>query len=418
MDIEIRKSLKHNITVNLLDGGFFGFALGFASFVTVIPLFVSTMTDSAILIGLIPAIHTVGWQFPQLFTAQKVSKLVRFKPMVMTLTIQERLPFLGLAIVAWFAPSIGIKSALVLTFLMLTWQGLGAGFAANAWQSMIGKIIPAESRGTFYGSQSAIANLLASISAVVAGSILENLFSPLNFTICFLLAFAAMGISWISLGFTREPPLILEEASLEESDFRKKIGLILHNDPNFRSFLVVRMVSQLGVMGFAFYTVYAVQELGMSKMNVGILTAVLMATQIIANPVMGWAGDRWSHRRIMELGLISAALSAFFAWIAPTPGWFFLVVVFAGIANVAIWTIGLAMVQEFGGLSDRPAYIGLANTLVAPFTILAPFIGGWLADTFGYSSAFIASAIFGLITAGLLHWKVKEQRSGLRLDTI
>jgi MFS family permease len=411
MEFEIRKSLKHNTTVNLLDGGFFGFALGFASFVTVIPLFVSTMTDSAILIGLVPAIHSVGWQFPQLFTAHRVSKLLRYKPMVMTLTIQERLPFLGLALVAWYAPSIGVQAALVLTFLLLAWQGIGGGITANAWQTMIGKIIPSEYRGTFYGAQSSTANLMASFSAIVAGSFLENLYSPLDFSICFLLAFLAMVISWIFLSMTREPPRVLEEEMLDQSGFRERLKYILRNDPPFRSFLFVRMLSQLGVMGFAFYTVYAVQVLGMSKMTVGILTSVLMATQIIANPVMGWAGDRWSYRRVMELGLISAGFSAIFAWIAPSPNWFYLVMVLAGIANVAIWTIGMAMVQEYGSIVDRPAYIGLANTLIAPFTILAPFIGGWLADSYSYSSAFFASAVFGFLTAGIIHWKVKEQRS-------
>lgn len=60
MNIEIQKNLKHNLIVNLLDGGFFGFAMGFSSFVTILPLFVSTMTHSALLIGLIPAIHNAG----------------------------------------------------------------------------------------------------------------------------------------------------------------------------------------------------------------------------------------------------------------------------------------------------------------------------------------------------------------------
>ena len=50
---EIEKSLKFHFAANLLDGGFFGFALGFASFVTILPLFVSTMTSSALLIGLV-----------------------------------------------------------------------------------------------------------------------------------------------------------------------------------------------------------------------------------------------------------------------------------------------------------------------------------------------------------------------------
>jgi hypothetical protein len=56
LEKNIRENLKHNITVNLLDGGIFGMALGFASFSAVLPLFVASMTKSATLIGLVPAI--------------------------------------------------------------------------------------------------------------------------------------------------------------------------------------------------------------------------------------------------------------------------------------------------------------------------------------------------------------------------
>ncbi len=179
---------RHNFFANVLDGGFFGFALGFASFITVIPLFVDQMTDSAVLIGLIPAIHSVGWQLPQLFVARRVTRMRRFLPMVLWMTIHERLPFFGLALVAWILPALGNEKALILTFAMLVWQGLGGGFTATPWQSMIGKIIPSENRGFFFGFQSAAANLLSFGSAILAGFLLERYDSPLDFTLCFLLA--------------------------------------------------------------------------------------------------------------------------------------------------------------------------------------------------------------------------------------
>ena len=132
-------------------------------------------------------------------------------------------------------------------------------------------------------------------------------------------------------------------------------------------------------MGFSFYTVYAVRSLGMSEIAVGILTGVLLGTAIIANPVMGWIGDQWSHRLLMAIGVLGASASALIAWLAPSPIWFVPVFMLAGIANVAVWTISLAMIPDFSSEADRPSYIGLANTLIAPVTILAPLLGGWLA---------------------------------------
>jgi MFS family permease len=408
MDIEIQKSLKHNLLVNIMDGGFFGFALGFASFLTIIPLFVSTMTNSAILIGLIPAIHAVGWQLPQLFLANRVARQSRYKPMVVRLTIQERLPFAGLALVAWFLPALGIRTALMITFALLIWQGLGGGFTANPWQALIGKIIPSDRRGTFFGAQSAAANLLASVGAVLAGIVLEKFDSPLDFTLCFIFACVGMVISWFFLSATREPPNLPVDPTVEPINIWSRLGDILRGDRNFRWFLVARMLSQLAVMGFAFYTVYAVHELKMSELEVGFMTAVLLGTQIAINPLMGWIGDRWSRRRLMEIGLLAAVISTTLAWWAPSSAWFVGVFFLAGVANVAVWTIGLTMILEFGNEADRPAYIGMANTLVAPATILAPLFGGWLADRAGYPAAFFVSAIGGVITLLVLQLRVRD----------
>ena len=185
MDKHLYKNLRYNITVNILDGAFFGIAWGTASFFTIIPLFVSTMTDSATLIGLIPAIHAMGWQLPQLLTAHRISRATRIKPMLIWMMLQERLPFLGLALIAWLLPSIGKDVALTLTFILLIWQGLGAGFAANPWQSLIAKIIPSGIRGTFIGAQAAAANLLASLGAILAGLILEKYIQPFDFFYCY-----------------------------------------------------------------------------------------------------------------------------------------------------------------------------------------------------------------------------------------
>jgi MFS family permease len=407
---EQNDDLRHNFIVNALDGGFFGLGIGFASFVTIIPLFVSQLTDSAILIGLIPAIHAMGWQLPQLLTADHVTRQSRYKPTVVVMTLQERLPYLGLAIVAWFLPGLDHQVALVLTFALLIWQGLGGGFTATAWQSMIGKIMPPRRVGTFFGVQAAAANLFASGGAIGAGIFLERLPAPLNFALCFLLAIICMTVSWFFLAQTREKVSPRVMASGASRPFWNRMSEIVRRDANFRWFLVARMLSQLAVMAFAFYTVYAVRHHGMDVFTAGVLTAVLTGTQIIANPLMGWVGDRWGYRTAMQIGALAAGGSALLAWIAPNLAWFYPAFVLAGIANVGMWTIALAMTLEFDAGPERPAYIGLANTLIAPSTILAPIVGGWLADTAGYSATFFVSVIGSFATALVLATMLRDPR--------
>jgi predicted MFS family arabinose efflux permease len=70
----------------------------------------------------------------------------------------------------------------------------------------------------------------------------------------------------------------------------------------------------------------------------------------------------------------------------------------------------MAMTLEFDTGPERPAYIGLANTLIAPSTILAPLIGGWLADSAGYSTTFFVSVLGSLATVVVLSAMLRDPR--------
>jgi len=410
VELFIRRHLRYNVTIGLLDGGMFGVALGFASFGTILPLFVASMTDSATLIGLVPAIHSAGWLLPQLFIAGYTSRLRRYKRTVLLATIHERIPFLGLAVVAFILPKIGLQAGLVITFMLLTWQGLGGGFTANSWTSMISKIIPPESRGTFFGIQAAVANLFISGAAIGAGYLLDLLNSPTDFMICFLIASVFFTISWIFLAQTREPADHEKVIDKNPAPFWREAGRILQRDRNFNWFLAARILSQFATMGFSFYIVYALRRFQMDAVTAGYFTATLTVAQMVANAGMGWMGDRVGHRLMLIIGAASAVLSSLLAWFAPSLAWFFPIFVLTGFSNVAIWTNGMTMSVDFGGESERPFYIGLAQTLTAPATIVAPLIGGWIADTWGFVSTFAWSMMLSIVMLGILIFLVKEPR--------
>ena len=402
IDRGVLVNLKHNILVNVLDGAFFGLGFGFASFSTILPLFVSQMTNSAVLIGLVPAIHSMFWQIPQLFMAKKVSSLPRIKPHVLLMTLNERLPYIGFFLIAWFLPVMNKNLALVLFFFLLIWQGLGAGLTANGWQSMLAKVIPSKTRAKFFGIQSAASNLLASLGALLAGLLLQKATPHIGYALCFLIAFFFIMISMIFLALTREPRVDLPKTNTSSSPLMQSVKTILAQDKVFLGFLISRTLFQFGMMAFAFYIVYGVRFLGMSTAYAGVLTSLALITQVVSNPLLGWVADRWGHRPVLIFGAFSAMLSAFFAWLATSLFLFPLVMILAGIANTAFWTIGIAYTLEFGTDQTRPTYVGVLNTLGAPAAILAPLFGGWLADTYSYSVTFIFSAGLSLITAVIL----------------
>jgi MFS family permease len=287
---------------------------------------------------------------------------------------------------------------------------LGGGFTANSWTSMISKIIPPDSRGTFFGTQAAVANLFISGAAVGAGYLLDWLDSPFDFTACFLIAALFFSFSWFALALTREPAdhdKVVEENPLP---FWHGAGRILKRDRNFDWFLTARTLSQFATMGFAFYIVYALRRFQMNEVTAGYLTATLTISQTVANAGMGWLGDRVGHRLMLILGAAAATFSSFLAWIAPSLAWFFPIFVLSGFTNVSIWTNGMTMTVDFSGEAERPFYIGLAQTLTAPATIIAPLIGGWIADTRGFTWTFALSTILSIVMMAILFFLVKDPR--------
>jgi MFS family permease len=171
-------------------------------------------------------------------------------------------------------------------------------------------------------------------------------------------------------------------------------------------------------MGFAFYTIYAVKEFGIDERLIGFLTGLLLFTEVAINPILGWLGDRRGHLLTLKIGIIATIASLLLAVVVQGIAWFIPIFILAGIANIAAWTVPLSMTLEFGTESQRPAYIGLANTLVAPATFIAPILAGILIDNVSYDLAFVASAGAGVLTFIVLMLGVKDPRSRMKASRI
>jgi MFS family permease len=403
---DILKDFRHNFSVNVADGAFFGFGMGLTSTVAVLPLFLATLTDSTTLIGLIASIHLIGWQLPQLFMAKRVTRRRRYIPMVLWLTIQERWPFFGLAVVALLTPSMPPLVAVLLVYLFYGWHSVGAGITAPAWQSMIGKIMPVRWRGTFYGTQSGAFSLLGALGALIAGWMIANVAYPVNFAIIFALAGVMMVISWVFLAMTREPEHDALPVETAHTSMWRHIRGILSTDANFRWFLVARSVMQFTLIGMNFYTLYALRIFELGPETIGLLTSVLLIAQTISNPIVGWVGDRIGHRLMLVFGAAAFFAANTLAITTTDPNLLYVVFALAGVGNTVFFTSMLTLTLNFGQDHNRAYYIGLGNTLIAPISLVTPLLGGILVDVFGFGAMFgltiAAAVIAGLILLFLL----------------
>ena len=91
---EIRRHRRWNFAVNASDLIAVNLARSFIFSSTILTLYASYLTHSAILIGLIPAVQKVGYLLPQLILARRAEGMDRKKPFVVRVSVVERVPYL------------------------------------------------------------------------------------------------------------------------------------------------------------------------------------------------------------------------------------------------------------------------------------------------------------------------------------
>lgn len=410
---QVQRNFRWNFSVNVVEGAFFWLGISFAAPSTIIPLYVSHLTDSRVAIGLIAAISGAGWYLPQLLTANYVERLPLKKPMVVNVGFfSERLPFLAMAASALLFASRSPGLALWLVLLTLAWHTLGAGLIAIAWQEMVAKVIPVNYRGRLLGLANFGGNATGMLGAVLAAAILARLPFPANFALCMLLTFVFVMCSWLLVAQTREPPLHSNKPQIGLREYAQRLPGVLRRDHNFAFYLLSRVTGIFGKMGIGFLTVYAVQRWRLTDSQAGLYTTLLLAGQTVANLLAGVMADRFGHKLVLEISLWLCALGMAVAVWAPGPAWMYLVFAAIGGLNAADIVSGIMLPLEFTGPDERPTYIGLANTIPGLFAAVAPILGGWLASRAGYPTLFLVAGGASLMAWGVMHCMVREPRRG------
>jgi MFS family permease len=165
-------------------------------------------------------------------------------------------------------------------------------------------------------------------------------------------------------------------------------------------------------MAGAFYAVQATRSLGASAGDVATFTAVLLVSQTVSTLLWGATADRIGLAPVLLASALLGAGAAGLALLAPSLVWFPLVFVFvgAGTGALAVTDAGLPMALAESSGADRGHYVALANTVVAPFQMAVPLLGGLLADAGGYGLTYGVSLVASLAAGGAVALAVPRAR--------
>jgi MFS family permease len=351
----------------------------------------------------------VGLFLPQIFAARITQTLPWKKPWSVGVGLAQRLVILaiGLLILA-FGTS---PHALTVFLLLFALNQLLMGVATPGWFDMYIKLTPIESRGRATGWR----NAFAGVGAFACGSALTWLLAafgfPVNYGIAFLAAFAFQIVSIVlQMRLVEELPSKTLPRQPVFEYLRELPGLFRQNR-GFRSFIIASIFLILATMPLVFFTVYGLRRFQAHENVVGEFTLAMITGQVLGAVMTGYVADRYGNLR----ALVCASLALFFAsvWalLAPTLVLFEIVFVLVGVNLGSELMLRYNLAVEFGPVERRSTYIGLMNTVLAPF-YLAGLLAGWVSDVLGYHALFAIGAASSLAGIVLLVTTVKDPRRG------
>ena len=263
---------------------------------------------------------------------------------------------------------------------------------------MIGTSLDNRWRARMFGLTTAGTGVIMLLIAPLIGIVLSASGPgfPDNYAILFAAAGALLVLS-IPLGiFVHELPggKVLEKLP-SLSEFLPQLGRVLRDDVPFRSYIVTRMFTSLFMMAAPFYIGYATVKLGLSsEVAVPVLLAMQTVGSVAGALAYTWLGAR-NNLLSIQLALGGAALLPVCALLAGTVGPLPLYLGFlvSGASSSNLLSAYMNWVVSYAHHDQRPIYVGLSNTLTAVISLIAPFIGGIIAQTTGYEALFVVALV-------------------------
>jgi len=413
---------RWNFVVIVLDAAFFGGALAFVDPVAVLPVLLSQLTDSEVIVGLMSTLQRAGWLVPQLIATSFVLHRPRRKPFVLYPVLIGRAPFLLLAFAfstAWGAA----RPQMLLASLIAVWGFFFFldGLVGVPWHDICARTIPPRLRGRFFGS----IQLVGGIIAVGAGAVVQRVLAdpsvpfPFNYGRLFVLLFVFMAISTAFVALIREPPDPPTAGARSLLGLLRDIPATLREHARLKRLIVAQVLCGVGGLAMPFYAVYADLRLGLPPAVGGIFVWAAIIGSLSASMVWAHLSDHRGSTSVIRGAAVVMLLVPLTALLIPP------IVRILGAAegmaycyaavfllNGAVWGgtwIGFTnYVLEIAPDDLRPLFLGLQATLSVP-SVVAPLLGGILLKVLSFEALFAIVAA-GSVLALIYAYRLREPR--------
>ena len=161
------------------------------------------------------------------------------------------------------------------------------------------------------------------------------------------------------------------------------------------------LLCTIGVLCFISYNMVRMpvlalfaESLGASPERIGVIVSVSTLTGVFLKLPSGALSDIYGRRMLLRVGVIAFGVPPFFYPFISDVNVLTLLRLFHGLATAIFAPSALATVAELYR-ERRGAALGTYTACTQSGALLGPFIGGYLAFAYGFSSAFLTAGLFG-----------------------
>jgi MFS family permease len=401
---------RYNFISCLTDSAGWTFGMAFFSTSTIVPAFLSKLGAGNILIGILPAVITLGYAVPGVFVAGRISRLPRARAWLFPVAILERIPLLLMGLAAIF---ISAHPGLLWTFLLLyTVHAVILGVNQPAYWVMIAKSIPELWRGRLFGFAGLTGGVCGFAVLPIARRFLSTSGHELirGFASCFLVGSVIEFMTVMPLAFVREPLTATSSESVYDSVGKDYFKGIWGSSAGFRKFIWAQALFSVWLIAAPFYLLDGIKRLHVAGPEIGLYTAIGAMVAAFGSSLCGLLSDRRGNRVVLFIASIIGCAASLYALVVSSPSLLTVVFAFSSFASAGAGLAGYNITMEFAPTDQEiPHYTAFYNLTMAPIRALALVAGGIISQTFNFAPLFWISAIAAAASAALT-WGLAEPR--------
>ncbi len=387
--VSVRKNLRRLIISGILSN------ISDAIVNTYQAVYLVALGASRAEIGLMSSLSNVSMPIAMLPGGRLATQRGRYKPLVVLPSLLGRMLLLGLIIVPY--TKLNLQMLVYLSIAFAVARTFMLNFVTPANTALLGKLVPIRWRGRYFSARNIFMGGAAFLTLLAVGQIIDFLGHPLGYQVALGIAvLAALGSACALVNLGEDVVETSPESRASTADFLNRVR-------EHKEFLQACGISTLWSFGVniasPFFLVFLADQIQTSSGTLGIISAVSTLASLPAQRLFGRWLDRKGTAWVKRLtGLLIPLVPGLWGFIQQ-PWQAIPLQIFSGFVWAGYNLSSFNFLLEITPEDTRPRFVALQQSLAGLGMAAGAGLGGWIAETGGYTAVFLASAAGRLLAA-------------------